>query len=85
MKKIVLAAAVILAMASDAEARDRHHRGHHRGHNWVPYAIGGMALGILGAGVATMHSPFRSCWVETRDVWDRWGNYRGNRHVEVCD
>jgi len=86
MKKIVLATAVILAMASVAEARDRHHRGHHRhGPNWVPYAIGGAALGILGAGIATMHRPFRSCWVETRDVWDRWGNYRGKRRVEVCD
>ena len=86
MKKIVIATALVLAMSSMAEARDRHHRGHHhRGPNWVPYAIGGAALGILGAGIATMHRPFRSCWVETRDVWDRWGNYRGKRRVEVCD
>ena len=83
MKKIVIATAIVIAMGSIAEARGRHH--HKRGPNWVPYAIGGMALGILGAGVATMHRPFRSCWVETRDVWDRWGNYRGNRRVEVCD
>lgn len=87
MKKIVIATALVIAMSSMAEASGRHHRGghHHRGPNWVPYAIGGMALGILGAGIATMHRPFRSCWVETRDVWDRWGNYRGKRRVEVCD
>ena len=79
-----LIAASTMAMIATADAGPRRH--HHRhGPNWVPYAIGGAALGILGAGIATMHRPFRSCWVETRDVWDRWGNYRGNRRVEVCD
>jgi len=51
--------------------------------NWVPYAVGGLALGALGAG--TYYYNNRYCWIETQEVWDRRGRYIGLRDIEVCN
>lgn len=101
MKKLVIAAAILFSLASVAEARDRwrggghrgysgHHQkfyGHrHRGRNIAPWVLGGAALGILGAGAYAASRPYYGrCWIERKQVWDRWGNYRGWRDVRVCD
>jgi len=85
MRKTIIGtviAASTMAMIATADAGPRrHHRG---GHNWVPYAIGGMALGILGAGIASQQHYYRECWRERRPMYDRWGNYLGRRWIRVC-
>lgn len=50
--------------------------------NWVPYAVGGLALGALGAGAYYYNNP--TCWIETQDVYDRRGRYIGTQDVKVC-
>ena len=97
MKKIFLVIALVLIMTSVACARDGHH-GHHRGHyqghhhgynhhnnSIAPWVLGGAALGLLGAGVYMSSRPYQSCWSESKQVWDHWGNYLGWRDVRICN
>lgn len=60
------------------------------------YSRGGTAaavgLGILGAaaiagaaGAYERDAYPRECWVEARPVYDRWGNYLGDRNTRVCN
>jgi hypothetical protein len=39
-----------------------HHAPRHRNNNWVPYALGGLALGALGSGMYYYNN--RQCWDE---------------------
>lgn len=60
--------------------------GYRRG--WAPGAAVG--LGILGGaamiGAATARPYYYDqCWVEARPVYDRWGNYIGDRNIRVCN
>ena len=58
--------------------------------------IGGLALGALAAGAAHAHSgpgyyyaPQRvyggECWMERREVTNRWGDVVGYRRIKVCN
>ena len=47
-------------------------------HFWGPGLGLGIGLGVLGAAAA-----YDSC-VEYRPMYDRWGNYLGQRAVNVC-
>ena len=89
MKVVALAAVAMIALTSVAEAQHRrdhrhgyrapaprHHvapRQHHHRHNWVPYAIGGLALGALGAGAYYYNNQPRDCWETPVYEYDRYG------------
>ena len=92
MKAVALAAVAMIALTSVAEAQHRRdhrhgyrapapqHRHHvaprqHR-HNWVPYAVGGLALGALGTGAYYYNRP-TACWDEPVYDYDRYGR----RHI----
>jgi hypothetical protein len=89
MKVVALAAVAMIALTSVAEAQ--HRRDHRHGyrapapqhrhhvaprHNWVPYAVGGLALGALGAGAYYYNRP-TTCWDEPVYDYDRYGR----RHI----
>lgn len=93
MKKIALALILTTALAGTAEAQYRHHHhgggGGYRG-GWVAPLIGGMILGgaIYGLSQPSYAAPpvyvappptRTEC--EFQPVYDRWGNYRGDRRV----
>lgn len=51
--------------------------------------FGGLAVGLLGAGIASSHAYHNhgygySCWTEKRPRYNRWGNFRGYRYIRVC-
>jgi hypothetical protein len=89
MKVVALAAVAMIALTSVAEAQHRRDHNHgyrapapqHRHHvpqrnNWVPYAVGGLALGALGAGAYYYNRP-TACWDEPVYDYDRYGR----RHI----
>jgi len=82
MRKILLIAAAIITV-TPALADQRHRRPpvpyghHHQNHNrWLPYALGGLALGAAGAGAYYYN---RRCWDEQvvnrfgEPLYDRYG------------
>ena len=89
MKKILLALTISAAAITSAQADYRHH-GHGGGYRggWVAPLIGGMVLGgaIYGLSQPSYAAPpvyvappqYRTeC--QFVPVYDRWGNYRGDR------
>jgi hypothetical protein len=87
MKVVAVAAVAMIALTSVAEAQHRrdHRHGYHAPqhrqhvaprHNWVPYAVGGLALGALGAGAYYYNRP-TACWDEAVYEYDRYGR----RHI----
>ena len=80
MKVVAVAAVAMIALTSVAEAQHRrdHRHGYHVAprHNWVPYAVGGLALGALGAGAYYYNRP-TACWDEAVYEYDRYGR----RHI----
>jgi hypothetical protein len=91
MKTVALAAVAMIALTSVAEAQHRrdHRHGYHvpqhrhhvaprqHRHNWVPYAVGGLALGALGAGAYYYNTRPTTCWEEPVYEYDRYGR----RHI----
>ncbi|MDP4594274.1 MAG: hypothetical protein NWT00_06885 [Beijerinckiaceae bacterium] len=52
--------------------------------------FGGLAAGLIGAGIASHHAYGHydrgySCWTEKRPRYNRWGDFRGYRHIRVCN
>lgn len=44
----------------------------------------GLGIGVLGAAAAANAYP-RECWIETRPVYNNWGEYVGDRNVRICN
>lgn len=91
-RKLVLGgvtAATVLASfaagAAPAAARPFHGGyGYHHGGGWVgPAIVGGLALGALASRPYWYGAPAGSCWLERREVLNRWGR-PVIRRVEVC-
>lgn len=91
MRKIIiamLALATMTATAGSASAQYREHRYAPRysyQRNWVPYAVGGLALGVLGGVMVNRYyEPQHLC---RRVVVDQaWNGYRWVSITEVvCD
>lgn len=61
--------------------------GYRRG--WAPGAAVGLGVlggaAIIGAATARPYYYGRQCWAEARPVYDRWGNYIGDRNIRVCN
>jgi hypothetical protein len=82
MKVVALASVAMIALTSVAEAQHRREyrapQRHHVAprHNWIPYAVGGLALGALGAGAYYYNRP-TTCWDEPVYDYDRYGR----RHI----
>jgi Spy/CpxP family protein refolding chaperone len=71
-----LAAVTLFASVAGASAYypwPHHHHWHH-GFGWGP----GIAFGVIGAGMAA-----EAC-LRSTPVYDAWGNYVGERTVNVC-
>ena len=53
--------------------------------------IGGIAAGLVGAAIlghaARSHAApvYGDCWTEKRPRYNRWGDFRGYRHIRVCN
>ena len=53
--------------------------------------FGALAAGIVGAAIvgsaarAHNHYGYSDCWTEKRPVYNRWGDFRGYRHIRVCN
>lgn len=87
MKKTLIAAAALLTLGTamaEAAPRRVHPAPVHRGHNAAPWIAGGLALGLLGAGIAAQQY-YQSCHYERRRVFDDYGRFIGWRDVRVCD
>jgi hypothetical protein len=93
MRKLIttLSIAAVMLASTPVFAQHRHNHGYrphqpqrhyyappqrHR-HNWVPYALGGLALGALGTGMYYYNN--RQCWDELigydrrgREVFERY-------------
>jgi hypothetical protein len=80
-KLIIIAAAMLVSVPAFADNRHRRPpvpQGYHNHHHnrWLPYAIGGLALGAAGAGAYYYN---RYCWDEQivnrygEPVYDRFG------------
>jgi len=98
MKVVALAAVAMIALTSVAEAQ--HRRDHRHGyrapaprhhvaprqhrHNWVPYAVGGLALGALGAGAYYYNRP-AICWREPIYEYDRYGRSYIIAYEKICE
>ena len=50
----------------------------HHHHGWGPGLGVGIGLGVLGAAAAYDSA------LEYRPIYDRWGNYVGQRAINVC-
>ena len=59
--------------AANANPWHQHYYGHH-GFGWGP----GIAFGVIGAGIAAT-----TC-LRSHPVYDAYGNYNGQRTVNVC-
>jgi hypothetical protein len=97
MKVVALAAVAMIALTSVAEAQHRDHRHGYRApaprhhvvprqyrHNWVPYAVGGLALGALGAGAYYYNRPV-ICWREPIYEYDRYGRSYIIAYEKICE
>lgn len=85
---MILAAALMVFGAAVAEAKGglRYAHPHHfRGSNIAPWIAGGMALGILGAGIAAQQYYLDTCHWERRRVFDEYGRFIGWQRVRICD
>ena len=91
---VVIAASMLTVTVAEAQHRRNNHGGHggynnHGGHggyggrNIMPWILGGAAVGILGAGMYYHNN--RRCWIENREIFDRWGYFRGYHGVQVCN
>ena len=70
----------IAATASPAQAR--------YGRNGAFFgglAVGALALGALGASSYYAPAYAGSCYIERREVTNRWGDVVGYRRVRICD
>ena len=82
MRKLLIISAIfgVVLSSSESMAQYRAHRGYAPSpryyapraprHNWVPYAIGGLALGMIGG---YYYHQRRVCWDEIVD-YDRYGD-----------
>ena len=77
-------AAMLASSAAPAEAKN--------GRN--ARLIGGIAAGLIGAAIANSAARGQhyqapayggECYGERRPVYDRWGEFRGYRLVQICD
>ena len=57
-------------------------RGYGRGVGAAAVGIGILGAAAIAAGAAQA-AP--GCWWEVRPVYDRWGNYLGDRNTRVCN
>ena len=56
--------------------------GYHHYHNhWGPYAAGAFGALALGAVAA---SAYNECYLESRPIFNRWGEVIGYRRVPTC-
>lgn len=95
MKVVALAAVAMIALTTTAEAQYRrdHRHGYRapaphyhvapRRNNWVPYAVGGLALGALGAG-AYYYNRQPVCWDEPVYNYDRYNRPRLMGYERIC-
>lgn len=58
-------------------------RGYGRGVGAAAVGLGILGAAAIAAGAANAEP--RECWVERRPVYDRWGNYIGDRNTRVCN
>ena len=98
MKVLALATVAMIALTSVAEAQ--HRRDNRHGYrapaprhyvaprprnNWVPYAVGGLALGALGAGAYYYYPrPTTYCWDEPVYEYDRYGRRYIVEYERLC-
>jgi len=80
MAALTLSFAVFAAAPASAGPWWPHHHGYWGG--WGPVA----AAGVIGlaAGAAIASDNYNYDCVRYRPVYDRWGNYIGDRPVNVC-
>jgi len=81
LKKTVagaMAALVLALAAAPASAHPVWH--HHHGYGWGPWAAAGVLGLAAGAAIASQNY---DC-TRYQPVYDRWGNYIGDRPVNVC-
>lgn len=69
----------VAATANPAAAKPMPPHLHHHFHGYGPW----LGLGLVGA-VAASQLAYDPC-VETRPIYDRWGNYLGRETVNACD
>jgi hypothetical protein len=72
-------AALTLGLAVVGSTPAAAHEHWHHGGFWGP----GLALGVLGLAGAAAYASEDDC-LRSRPIYDHWGNYIGQRTVNVC-
>ena len=75
--------AAVAATSTPAAAAHGHHAAFAAG------LLGGLAVGAIAAGgVAPYYSAgpyYDDCWIDSRPVYNHWGDFVGYRRVSVCN
>ena len=87
---------MLFRSAAEAQHRNDHRHGYRAPaqrhyvaprprNNWVPYAVGGLALGALGAGAYYYYPrPTTYCWDEPVYEYDRYGRRYIVEYERLC-